>query len=179
MFALMHYRLQPFLLDPRRTRGDTKLIIAASEMRKAGLASRRAQVTHDLRHLSACLEGTSGTVEQHGVMPVRRRQHPEALVEKPVAGVQLHLKQLGLDARGRRDRQCECRPPVGSGQSGDVDRADDGTIDWIADHAGRAGPAVDAGTEMLGGMHLDGLPGFQGRADRVRPAGRLAPVAAG
>src|SRR6266568_316743 len=99
MLALMHHRPQPFLLDPRRTRGATGLIIAASEMGKAGLASRCAQITHDLRHLSIRLERTSGTVEQHGVMSIRRRQHPEALVEKPVAGVELHLKQLGLDAR--------------------------------------------------------------------------------
>src|SRR3954469_19567329 len=98
MFALMLHRPQPFILDPRRTRSATSLIVAASEMRKAGVTSRCAKITHDLRHISIRLERTSGAVEQHGVMSIRRRQRPEALIEKLVAGVQFHLQQLGLDA---------------------------------------------------------------------------------
>jgi hypothetical protein len=159
LLAAHHQRLQPFAAQPgRQARGQHAAPPAAGPQGRhpllAGQVQPAPQGLDGPLGMGAGLDRTAAPVEQHHRILAVGRPAAQRMVQQAVAALHLDHGQPGLDAAGGVDHEGQALPVVGGRQAGDIEAAQQLAVERVAHHRGRAGPALDAGAEVLGRVDL-------------------------
>ena len=159
---------QPVVAHPGRKRADGATVAAVGEGHRGHAGGgRHVQVAPTSGDGGSGefvdLDRPAAPVEQHQAVAGTGAPAVQRAFEEAVAQFHLAGGEAALDAAGGGHGEGQALPAVGFGEAGDVDHAEHLAVLRGADDGGGAGPALDAGAVVLGGVDLHRLPDGEAR----------------